>query len=850
MSASTGSQLDLYLAQLDQDQRVAGPEKEGGDYLELPSNRLRAMTNSIQSAFFTVISTTTNEILLGVSRDTKSVIDLTSESIVRLNIALSALQDENCDQASRVHSQILLDVLRRCILAFLLLWSGLSCLMLTNHSLAAKVIYRGQFFIFSLSAILIVLPIVFGTLLGQWINGTLMRVNRSERSTFSAVGWIKKMQLSSLGRQLTHPMPPISKIEEAAREQHGDIIISCPEMRKCLKTALKSLDVDILAALRDYGSSGADIDNISVHYSENTIASSGELLMLSTALFQNRMIISYKCILSQIISSDIYCIKCQWETPIGEILLPLFCFLKLPIFLISINMALDQFQRKLNLLCSDVKNLNVSVDIKGEETGISGSIAYRNDESHHAVIQSKFIAIRQNLLRYRLEVEGDLNKLWLCEQELSTISTTRILFRNGLSPLPSSLSLPSPLHFSPSVAVSENAETQYMTENRNQALIKLNKTLEYMEGLLIDANSNGRSSLPHNLGVDLQALIVLISSAERPVNSMNEKMRNRKVPERDDKSKISTLENFRDNRLIVITDESNMIKTIFEDNNSRKSDDLNVSSINDNDNIDNGEASNNSSNRNRRIVDVYSATVAAQSLSNESTKCYKKDSKNGNNDEIQNARLLLGELQNHIDMLDLNNKIIERMQGNSDDNNDDNDDNSYKNRSNNDNNDDNNNSNDNDINDNNDNNNDDTNYNDNSDNNTNNNDNNCSSRNFNNYRNNDTHSKNDEISDEKSNIKSENDMHGEKINICGQLKKIDNTQMRNFDLFANPSLDENPCENFHRKSLTSELLGVLNNVKNDENVFYLSEEHYGSDSDNDHHSDSGDDINHEGDIGQ
>ena len=213
MSASTGNQLDLYLAQFDQDQRVAGPEKECGDDLDSPSNRLRAMTNSIQSVFFTVISMTTSELLLGVSSDTKSVMDLTSDSIVRLNVALSASQDEYCVQASRVHSQILLDVLRRCILAFLLLWSGLSCLTLTNHSLAAKLIYRAQCFTFGLSAILIVLPIVFGTLLGQWIKGTLMRVNRSERSTISLVGWIKKMQLSSLGRQLTHPMPPITKIE-------------------------------------------------------------------------------------------------------------------------------------------------------------------------------------------------------------------------------------------------------------------------------------------------------------------------------------------------------------------------------------------------------------------------------------------------------------------------------------------------------------------------------------------------------------------------------------------------------------------------------------------------------------
>ena len=831
MSASTGNQLDLYLAQFDQDQRVAGPEKECGDDLDSPSNRLRAMTNSIQSVFFTVISMTTSELLLGVSSDTKSVMDLTSDSIVRLNVALSASQDEYCVQASRVHSQILLDVLRRCILASLLLWSGLSCLTLTNHSLAAKLIYRAQCFTFGLSAILIVLPIVFGTLLGQWIKGTLMRVNRSERSTISLVGWIKKMQLSSLGRQLTHPMPPITKIEEAAREQHGDIILSCPEMRKCLKTALKSLDVDILAALRDYDSSGADIDNISVHYSQNTIASSGELLMLSTALFQNRMIISYKCILSQIMSSDIYCLKCQGETPICGILSTLFYFLELPIFLISINIALDQFQRKLNLLCSDVKFLNVTVNVKGEETNISGSIADRNDESNHAVIQSKFIAIRQNLLRYRLEVEGDLNKLWMCEQALSTMSTTRILFPNGFSSLPPSLSLPSPLHFSPSVAVSENAETQYMKENRNRAVIKLNKTLEYMGGLLTNANSNGRSSLPHKLGVDLQALIVLISSAESPLNSLTEKMRNRKVPESDDKSKISTVENFHDNKVIVITDDSNMIKTIFEDNNSRKSDDLNVSSFNDNDNINNGEASNSSNNRNRRIVDVYSATVATQSFSNESTKYYKKDTKNGDNDEFQNARQLLSELQNHIEMLDLNNKIIERLQGNCDDNddNDDDDNNNNKNSNNSDNNNDNNNSNDN------------------SDNYTNNN---CNSRNFSNHRSNDTHSKNDEIYDEKSNIKSENDMFGEKINICEQLKKTDNTEMRNFDLLADTSVDENPYDNFHRKSITSELLGVLNNVKNDEYIFYLSEEHYGSDSDNDHHSDSGKDINCEGDIGQ
>ena len=539
MSASTGSQLDIYLAQFDQSQKVAGPEKECGDNLDLSFNRLRAMKNSMQS----IVSMVTNEALLGIWRDTELVMDLTSESFVGLNVALTASNDEFCVQVSRAHSQILHDILRRCILAFLSLWSGVSCLTLANQSLAAKLIYRARLLTFGVSTILIVLPIVFGILLGQWTRSTLMRTRRSERSTFSVIGWIKKMQLSSLGRQLTHPMPPISKIEEAAREQHGDTILSCPEMRKCLQVALQSLDDDIVAALRDFDGSFTEIENKSLNYSGNNIASSGELLMLSTAFFKHRIITSYKCILTHILPSDKYFMKCQREKHSNKkILSRLFYFLKLPIFLISINIALDQYQRKLNLLCREVNGYIITNDIKdGGGTDITDSIAGRNNESSHAATQSKFLAIRQNLLRYRLEIEGDLNKLWLCEQELSTVSATRIQFPNSFSAVPASLSSSSssPISFSPSVTVSKLNRNQCMTEDIKQAVIKVNKTLEYMEELIIDADRNGRSSLRHNLGVDLQALVVLLSSFQSPVNSVDEKMKNMEVLGSNDKSKIT-----------------------------------------------------------------------------------------------------------------------------------------------------------------------------------------------------------------------------------------------------------------------------------------------------------------------
>ena len=293
-------------------------------------------------------------------------------------------------------------------------------------------------------------------------------------------------------------------------------------------------------------------------------------------------------------------------------------------------------------------------------------------------------------------------------------------------------------------------------------------------------------------------------------------MKNMEVLGSNDKSKITDEKISDDSQLMVATDGGDMIRTIFEDSSCGKSDNLNVSG-----DINNDEVSDNSKNKNRRIVDVYSATVAAPSLSTISTKYYKKDVKSVNNNELYNAKLLLGELHKHIEMLDLNNKIIERVRESCDENNEINNDGNNKDK-------------------------------DKDDNVTNNNHNNHNSNNYNSYDTN-YNSRNDNYNnhtnnDKRSNEKSENDMYNDKLDNYDQLNTNDDGKIINND-FNNSmvnTLSENHTDNgnlygkLYSKNLNSELLGALNN----ENVFYLSEEHYGSDSDIDsdcspHHSEFG-----------
>ena len=69
----------------------------------------------------------------------------------------------------------------------------------------------------------------------------------------------------------------------------------------------------------------------------------------------------------------------------------------------------------------------------------------------------------------------------------------------------------------------------------------------------------------------------------------------------NDKSKITEKIITGDSQLMVATDGGDMIRTIFEDSSCGKSDNLNVSG-----DINNDEVSDNSKNKNKRIVDVYS----------------------------------------------------------------------------------------------------------------------------------------------------------------------------------------------------------------------------------------------------
>ena len=853
VSTSAGSQLDSYLAQFNDipvSTKTAATVEKRQDDLDLFRYRLKTRTFSFMTILSTCISMTATEVFLGIFRDSALMMDLTSESLMELEVALSAFDEDFSTNMPRVYSQVSFDILRRCILCLILLSSGVSCVASTDQTLLANVIYRAQITTFGASAFLIIFPILFGTLFSQSISTVLARARRAERSTHSVIGWIKKMQLSSLGRQLTHPMPPIAKIEEAAREQNNDVIFSCPEIRRSLHFALSTLDADILTALFFFDSTTSMIDNEAFIHSNKSILSSGELLIISTAVFKQRLSTCYRYVLSHVSTSYMPNTRQEEEKyQEREPILRLFHLLKLPLLLCSVAIALNQLQSKLHIICKEVKN-NIVIDDVKQNSNTSDSITSTVNENSHiaTVIQTKYIAIRQNLLKYRLEIEGTLNKIWLCEQELSTINSMRILIPNSLfSPcinlsqsgfiVSSHSSLPLPRPLSDSLPIPVSVNSQYLDDDNShhkQAVLSLNTALAYLEKLEVEKCVRERerekgdgSDLIHCVGVDLKTLVALLSGDRNSATTLNKASTGSNLLECHEQKKRLEIKKLDDNDFMTINDKTDKMKKIYENNDSRKSDyfkdQININGcIDDNSNnsnyndYDDNEDEYRNRRKNKRIVDVYSTTVPLESsnLSPIYSRKYSKynSSSNNNSTELQTSKMLLGELQDHFKMLDLNDKIVERIKNN-DDNDSDNNDNSYDSSDNNNNN----------NNNNNDNNNNAHNNDNNNNNNNNNNDNNiCQNYNCNNKE----HENDEEIL---THFQQSNKI----INSKNEISQFDNLLLDN--LIENNSIN-NPNFQF-------ELLGALSNVKNvkyDINMPCLYEERYGSDCDNE--SESGSDI--------
>lgn len=355
MRAGGGSQLDAYLETFNVSPvpgKVTGDDDKRAD--EGHRSRFKKTVLSFCTSLFTFISLISTEIILGFLRDIALVTELHSNSLDELEVSITASSINSTVQSRNVKREEAVDFLRRGVLIFFLVSCGMHPLQLDRQFMVFCFVDQLQSTAFRISLFLTVLPILLGIFFSRWIIFILQSTRRTENSTVSVLGWIKKVQLISLGRQITHPMAPITKIEEAARELYGDMALSLPEMRRGLRSALLTFDAELLAALKAFyedrriAAFECEIDSPLLC---SEIPSTSQLQLLTSSIFKNRIISCYHCIHCHVasrslVNNDDHCRKnVSW------------ChLLRLPILLLNIAHSVDRLQKKLNLICREVSS--------------------------------------------------------------------------------------------------------------------------------------------------------------------------------------------------------------------------------------------------------------------------------------------------------------------------------------------------------------------------------------------------------------------------------------------------------------------------------------------------------------
>jgi hypothetical protein len=333
--------------------------------------------------------------------------------------------------------------------------------------------------ILSTTLSLISAPIILGIILARWIDYMVLLCKRTERTTGAVIIWVKKMQLTSMGRALTHPLPPLAKIEETAREIYGDSMMSCSETRRTLHYALSSFYNDLLSSSEDiitdfdstdstdtskgYNDMNGDIDlffieaiavarrNYTILCKESNILSTGQLQSIADETFKSVLPLCFSYVYIHIDPSSNPCKN--WWIHRKKSMIPVF-LLKLPLFLTRIVNSLERLQCRLLLICREAqepsKRLSEHADscnakyheenmdsVSKSNAECSTDVSDKGNEgcrysSKNQLIPVAYMKIRQQLLTLRLKAEGSLNRLWLCEQELSSVEITRLLYLDSL----------------------------------------------------------------------------------------------------------------------------------------------------------------------------------------------------------------------------------------------------------------------------------------------------------------------------------------------------------------------------------------------------------------------------------
>ena len=685
MSSSESNQLNAYLRTFSEVSDVVdstySPPKCNPVLLSLSSSSACIVAFFLHGA---------NELFEGFLQDIILIMNLHSTALVELGISISLTlpgTDRPLPETSHTAPKTTADVFRRSVVV--LLWI---ILVLTHSKSNISGLLGCYFHLIShalqpILGFLIIAPIVLGVCIDRQIRGLLVKVKRADSSTSAVLGWIKRLQLTSMGRHIAHPFPPIAKMEESLAGVNGYMVLTCPEMRKALHHALLTFHRNIFSAVTNFtGDSKMDFGEC-FQNDQYVVQSINQLQTLYSKIFRRLVPLCFRCILLSIrLQSD--------SNNSKRVTCPnsLISIMKLPAFLLDISCAVRVLQQMIHLISCPMSESNGEItlfdtvlsDMKTkimclENTSVTYEWKDTLDKQHAAALSS-YLNMRVQIQRTRTGLEGMISQLWLCEKELSTldlgnffdISRKNVLQNSSAQELSrANSSTGNEIDIMSTASKSEKngevnnsslndnnvKESAHRTnsddktdghrERRDEVLFKLNQVVKYI--LIENAYSDSEEAVKN-----------ILQHAESLINILHRKETANKLPLNSVEKSINCAPTEFEQHSLSPRKKENCASVLFEsetddfvDNVSEQLSGTSSRVRNNPDDI--GVA--------RRIVDVYTATVPTRQDRDISKMKNEKDTPQ--NTALMNANFnskkLLSELNDHIKMMDMNTKIEERI---------------------------------------------------------------------------------------------------------------------------------------------------------------------------------------------
>ena len=649
MLAREGDQMQAYLETFVKSEAI---ERNETQVREVES--ITSIANNLAFRLWVFSKMLYTESVEGFLRDSVGVMELHSNLLVKLSVFVSASSIGPHFQTAKVtgHTSITaLDSLRRLVLFYFLITFGFFQSDVRSTGILNHLFGLFQIYIFRISILLTVSPFILGLLLSNFIWRMQGLVNETESCSCYVLGYVKRLQLTSLGRQISHPLPPVAKIEESARDVLGDVVLSCPEMRRALHSAFQIFRVEVQTAISTFnGALLEDSDSF-----PNTIQTIGQLQLSCSYLFRSLIPSCFQLILQCIKSPP----KRTEEAGGSE---RVWRYLILPIFITDITCATERLRTKLILICRE-GNRAESAHRSDSLQGVACSTQADPD-----CISATYADARLQLLRLRNALEDTVNRVWLCEQDLSELEATRLLYipssdveltantvggtakkanennEDQVAECDSSEHSASSLHGGIFNTAECSKAVPVLLRYKEQGAGKVKTALGRLTSLAEERLSNGVLEDRRIEGVvaKLGRLLSLLSDQHSSVKADDRTS----DPNADSSVNSAPLQFLSDGQEMTGLCESYRERATFES--------VDVGLTDQTSNILRADETE----KGMRVVDVYLATVtqrASQSVRRERIE------KSSVKDDFNSSKVLLAELQKHIRLLDLGSSTVERV---------------------------------------------------------------------------------------------------------------------------------------------------------------------------------------------